>query len=102
VRYGKAVTSIPVDFNQLILLEGEMTEFLEETGINLNSVTLIEKLASVQAFYLDKPKDARHWISKAMEIPRVSPLKMAELKILMADIMLLTGTNGMPLCSILR
>ncbi len=91
VRYEKAVTSIPIDFEQLILLEKEMTQFLDETGININSVTLIEKLASVQAFYLDKPKDALQWIKKAMEIPRVSPMKMAELKILMADIMLLTG-----------
>lgn len=91
VRYAKAIYSVPVDFDQLMILEKEIVQVLSEADLNINSVSLMEELASLQAFYLDKPVDARNWISKAMSIPRISPLKMAELKILMADIMILTG-----------
>jgi len=93
VRYLKAVSIVPPDKMQMLKLEKEMTDFINETGMQLNTVSLVMQLATVQAFYLEKPEDAKHWVEKAMKVPGVRGLLAAELKILLADIMLLTGEH---------
>ncbi len=93
VRYEKAASFVPADIMEMRKLEQEIIAFLEETGVHAATLNLVMKLASVQAFYLDNPDDAKIWLEKAMAIPRISALYYAELKILLADVMLLTGEH---------
>jgi tetratricopeptide (TPR) repeat protein len=92
-RYKKAVSEVPADLSQLKLLENEISGFIHEAGVHVNTISLIMQLANVKAFYLDKPVEAKEWVDKAMKVPGVRGLLSAELKILMADIMLLTGEH---------
>lgn len=93
VRYFKATSVVPADIKSLEVLENELITFLSEVGVHLNTITLVRKLASVQAFYMNKPIEAKQWVEKAMLIPGMRGILPAELKILMADIMLLTGEH---------
>jgi tetratricopeptide (TPR) repeat protein len=93
VRYLKAISILPPDRTQLLMLEQEIIDFVNEAGMQLNTVALVMQLAAVQAFYLEKPQDAKHWVEQAMKVQGVRGLLAAELKILLADIMLLTGEH---------
>lgn len=91
VRYFKATSIVPADIGQMGILENEIINFINEVGVLPNTVSLIQKLASVQAFYLNKPFEAKVWIEKALQIPGFKGVLPAELKILLADVMLLSG-----------
>jgi tetratricopeptide (TPR) repeat protein len=92
-RYFKATAVVPADMKQMETIEKEMISFLNEVGVQQHTVSLVQKLASVQAFYLNNPSEAKIWIDRAMQIPGFRGILPAELKILLADIMLLTGEH---------
>lgn len=89
----KATSTEITDIAMLEQLEQDIIAFLNETGVHIVTAQLVSKLANLQAYYLDKPLEAKQWLTKAMEVPRISAIMYAELKIQMADIMLLTGEH---------
>ncbi len=93
VNYLKSISVIPANVEHLKELEKDLKEFITEVGIHLNTVSLIQQLAKIQAFYLDKQSEASKLIEKTLEMPGVKGLLEAELKILLADIKLLTGEH---------
>ncbi len=93
VRYFKATSNVPADLKHLEILEKEMLDFLDEVGLHPNTISLIQKIARVQAFYLGKPLAAKQLIEDALKIQGIRGIIPAELKILLADIMLLTGEH---------
>jgi len=93
IQYQQATSVIPPDIEVLRELEKNILALIEETGIHLTTVSLIQKLAEVQAYFLDLPHQAKEWIDKALLIPRLQPQLAAVLKIQKADIMLMTGEH---------
>jgi len=90
-RYLKATSVVPSDIVELTILESEVLSFIDDYGVQPNTLSLVRQLASVQAFYLNKPVEAKKWIETAMTMTPSKGLQAAEMKLLLADIMLLTG-----------
>lgn len=93
LRYEKATSKVPYDIQEIQTLEKELITFINESGIHQNSIHLVEKLASIQAFYLDKPADAITWLERAIQNPSLSRTQIAILKLLLADVMLMNGQH---------
>jgi len=55
------------------------------------SSILIKNLAHLEAFYLNKPKEAISLLDEAVELPKFPPSIQAECKLELADILLMTG-----------
>jgi tetratricopeptide (TPR) repeat protein len=72
-------------------LEAEYISILDEYGYNTNTIRLMQYLAHLQAFYLDKTEQATDLLWKAIEYTNAKPLTIAECKIELADILLFDG-----------
>lgn len=80
-------------FNQADLLDLEKgyMSLLTEFGRSANTSFAIRKLANLQAFYLQKPMEAAEQLSQLVEMPGISPLVLAQAKLELGDIYILTG-----------
>lgn len=76
---------------EVIDLEKQYIETLTELGKNQTTVALIKSLANLQAFYLYKTNDAIALLEEAIQIPQLTQISQADCKLLLADILLMTG-----------
>ncbi len=91
VSYQKIVLKGNFSEADLIELEKNYQNAISELGKSANTAPLFKKLAHLQAFYLNKPKDAILLLEEAIALPQLSALEQAECKLELADILLMTG-----------
>ncbi len=72
-------------------LENEYLQILNEFGKNQATAPVISKLAHLEAFYLNKIEAAISLLEEAISLPRVTPQFIAECKLELGDILILTG-----------
>lgn len=90
-HYKKTVEGFAHDKNDLQDLENEYLQTLDEFGRNASTIIIMQYLGHLQAFYLDKPDDALNLLQEAISLPNAAPRNVADCKIELADVMLLTG-----------
>ncbi|HOY31315.1 MAG TPA: tetratricopeptide repeat protein [Bacteroidales bacterium] len=90
-RYLKVINTPGIKLAELELLEKEYYDLINKNGQNNYSLQLIKNLAHLQAFYLDKAPQAIELLQKAIQFINVSVANVAQCKIELADILLLTG-----------
>jgi tetratricopeptide (TPR) repeat protein len=91
VYYQKVVTNGNYSTTELTELEKNYNTTIKELGKSASTVPLLENLAHLQAFYLNKPKDAISLLEETIAIPQLSPQVQADCKLELADILLMTG-----------
>ncbi|MCC6689967.1 MAG: tetratricopeptide repeat protein, partial [Bacteroidia bacterium] len=72
-------------------IETNYNKALQELGKSAATIMLMKDLAHIQAFYLNKPKEAIALLEEAVQIPQLAPLTQAECKLELGDILLMTG-----------
>ncbi len=87
----KQLTSNKFTQPDLAALENDYLSLLNEFGQSSGTSFAIRQLANLQAFYLQKPVDAAEQLSKMIELPGVPPTIMAQAKLELGDIYILTG-----------
>ena len=87
----KQLTANKFSKADLIELEKDFTSLLTEFGRSASTSFAIRKLANLQAFYLQKPVEAAEQLAKMIEMPGISPIVLAQSKLELGDIYILTG-----------
>lgn len=87
----KQLTSKRFTQADLLALEKDYLAQLNEFGRGSNMSLAIRQLANLQAFYLQKPVAAAEELSKLIAIPGIPPLVLAQAKLELGDIYILTG-----------
>lgn len=90
-HYLKVTETHDYTEEDLVELEDEYLSALETYGKNASTIVIIRYLGHLQGFYLDKAEDAIALLWDAISIPYASKHYVAECKIELADILLLTG-----------
>lgn len=72
-------------------LEKNYIATIEELGKTASTVTLLKNLAHLQAFYLNKTKEAIDLLEETIELPQIEPHLRANCKLELGDILLVTG-----------
>ena len=72
-------------------METDYQNALLEIGKNSNTIQLINNLAHIEAFYLDKIDVAKSLLDDALKLPGLNAEQIADCKIELADILLLSG-----------
>lgn len=91
VQYQKVVNKGQYTPVELAELEKNFQVTLNELGKSAGTVQLLQNLAHLQAFYLNKPKEAMSLLEEGIALPQLPPLTQAECKLELADILLMTG-----------
>lgn len=76
---------------ELLALEKDYLSLLTEFGRSPSTSFAIRKLANLQAFYLQKPIEAAEQLAKMIELPGIPPMVLAQSKLELGDIYILTG-----------
>jgi tetratricopeptide (TPR) repeat protein len=79
------------DRSQIMALEQKYKNLLKELGKNPSTMPLLQNLAHLQAFYLDKTDEAIDLLEEAIKIPNVQTKLQAQCKLELADIYLFSG-----------
>ncbi len=87
----KQLTSKKYSKTDLIALENDYLSLLKEFGHSSSTSFAIRQLASLQAFYLQKPAEAAEELAKMIELPGVPPTIIAQAKLELGDIYILSG-----------
>jgi len=87
----KQLTTTKFSQPDLVGLEKDYLSLLNEFGSRTNMSLAIRQLANLQAFYLQKPVEAAEQLSKLIELPGISPIVLAQTKLELGDIYILTG-----------
>jgi len=85
VTEGKATEA------DLIQLEKDYQNMLSEFGRNANTVYAIRQLANLQAFHLNKTKDAEALLEESLKLPNLQASSIAQIKLDLGDVYILTG-----------
>jgi tetratricopeptide (TPR) repeat protein len=64
---------------------------LERLPKNGKAIPIIKELAYIQAYYADQKKEAKAALNEALTFPRYNDVGRAEIKVLLADILVLEG-----------
>ncbi|MFD0792641.1 tetratricopeptide repeat protein [Mucilaginibacter litoreus] len=75
----------------LVSLENDYNNLLQEFGRNKNTVFAMQKLASLQAFKLNKLADAQTLLEAAIAVPGTRPELLANCKLLLGDVYLINN-----------
>lgn len=75
----------------LIQLEKDYLFLLEEFGRNSGTAFAVRQLASLQAYYLQKPRDAVSALENLLQLAGLPPSTIAPAKLELGDIYILTG-----------
>jgi tetratricopeptide (TPR) repeat protein len=77
------------NYSQEALLETitEYQQALSRIGKRGKALPIVTELAYIQAFYADQPTEAKQLIEEAMDYPGATDIAKAELKMLLADIL---------------
>jgi len=87
----KQLTSKKYSKTDLIALENDYFSLLKEFGQSASTSFAIRQLASLQAFYLQKPAEAAEQLAKMIELPGIPPTIIAQAKLELGDIYILSG-----------
>lgn len=87
----KQLTSKKYTQTDLIALENDYLSLLTEFGRSSSTSFAIRQLASLQAFYLQKPAEAAEQLAKMIELPAIPPTIIAQAKLELGDIYVLSG-----------
>jgi len=77
--------------NDLDVLEAKYYAVIKDYGKNQLTLPLIKDLSYLQAFYMDKPDKATELLNDVIILAGIPPALTAECKLLLADILLMTG-----------
>jgi tetratricopeptide (TPR) repeat protein len=91
VKYLKITSTTTYTINDIKDIEKDYQSALKELGKSPSSLSLMKNLAHIQAFYLDKSPDAIKLLNETLEFRNAQPKALAECKIELADILLMTG-----------
>lgn len=91
VKFNRLMKAGGVEPAQIGMMEKEYERVLDNLGRNASTVVLMRNLAHLQAFYLDKVEPAVELLEFAIKLPNVSQTVIAQCKIDLADIFLMTG-----------
>lgn len=72
-------------------LEKNYMATIDELGKTAGTVALLKNLAHLQAFYLNKTKEAIDLLEETIELPQIEPHLRANCKLELGDILLVTG-----------
>ena len=75
----------------LLDLEQKLKNTIKEFGYNQFTVPVIRKLSTLQGFYLNKAGEAVTMLNEVIENPGIDKNKIAELKLDLGDLLLITG-----------
>lgn len=90
-RYQKVTENIIINKDETLQLENEYLDLIQKTGQTNYSLQLIKNLAHLQAFYMDKTPEATQLLQDAIQYKGVTADLLAQCKVELADILLLTG-----------
>lgn len=91
VAYQKVLSKNNFQIAEIVQLEKKFFSTLDELGKSYSTISLMKQLAHLQAFYLNKPQDAKNVLGEAIALPQANELAVAECKLDMADILLMEG-----------
>lgn len=83
-RYMSLTTAETANNEELLVLENDMIAQMVKT----NGLSLVSKLAELQAYHLKKPEAAQEVLNKYLSNPRIEKMDKAEAQVLLADIVL--------------
>ncbi len=72
-------------------LEGEYLTLLSESGKVSSTAFAMRQLANLQAFYLNKPKDAEALLEQLLLVPNLTEAVIGQAKLDLGDVYILTG-----------
>lgn len=87
----KQLTANKFNQSDLLALEKDYLSQLNEFGRGSTMSLAIRQLANLQAFYLQKPAEAGEELQKLIALPGIPPVILAQAKLELADIYILTG-----------
>jgi tetratricopeptide (TPR) repeat protein len=90
-KFLKITSSPSKDNMEIFSLEAEYKQLLDKQAENNYALQLIKNLAHLQAFYLDKTVEASELLQKGLLFKNVSADQLAQCKIKLGDILLLTS-----------
>ncbi|MBC8053346.1 MAG: tetratricopeptide repeat protein [Sphingobacteriaceae bacterium] len=85
------LTSNKFNLTELQQLEKDYLDLIKEFGKTRNTVLAMRQLASLQAFYLGKPKQAETLLEEIIKLPGLSPTIIGQTKLELGDVYILTG-----------
>lgn len=89
VLYKKVVSGLISTTEEIVALENSYKQTIDELGRSRNTIKIIQDLAHLQAFYLNKPYEAMEFLEGAIEMGGLPPQIKAQCKIELGDILLL-------------
>jgi tetratricopeptide (TPR) repeat protein len=92
ILYFKAVSERNPLREEMEDITVRIGEELALSGENAQTVSLMQTQARIYAYYLDRPDDAIDILYRSAEMKDITPVVKASCKILLADILLLSGT----------
>jgi len=90
-RYEQVTSTSDYTQEELFSVETDMQSTLDELGKGPSTISLMKTMAHFQAFYLHKTKDAITLLEEAIALPGITPMKQAECKLELGDVLLLDG-----------
>lgn len=91
VKYLILINSIKVSKDEITELESKIKFFLNQYGKNNRTVELIKILGHIEAFYLDKNKEASDLLNEGLALKDITREMRAALKMELADILVAGG-----------
>jgi Tfp pilus assembly protein PilF len=76
---------------EVMVLAQDYQAILDEYGTNSKTLFALRKWATIQAYYLHYLEKAEEALETALSLPGVSPAEIAEIKLELGDIYVLTG-----------
>lgn len=90
-KFSKITSTALYTTAELNSLEADYKSALTDLGKNVSTISLMKNLAHLQAFYLDKSAEAIKLLYETLDLTNAQPSVLAECKIELADILLMTG-----------
>lgn len=90
-QYKRITSKFTYTQADLLDLEKNFTTTLDELGKYAGTAILIKNLAHIDAFYLNKTKEASALLNEAIALPGINDQIKAECKLELGDISLMTG-----------
>jgi tetratricopeptide (TPR) repeat protein len=91
VSYLKITAKGNYNTTDLTELEKNFIITIDELGKTASTAPLLKNYAHLQAFYLNKPKEAIALLEETILLPGLSAISQADCKLELADILLMTG-----------
>jgi len=90
-QYKRVTTKYNYTQNDLSELEKNFTTTLDELGKGAGTSLLMKNLAHLQAFFMNKTKEATDLLNEAIKLPGINETTQAECKLELGDILLMTA-----------